>query len=321
MAIHAFRVMSGFQRIFAARDVLSVARPPFFWRTPMPQLRTFAFALPVLLASASAVADEPKAGKTKTTMADLSEGERPSPDKVTDDTGLEHLRGLEITLRPGYGSAGTKSPLLTKAGVPADTANSVGPLVNGASAPYGGGFAGQAFLGYRFHPIVSAGLRGGYRGASASNLSDGSTGLSRTSWDAGMYVRGYPLALSPSIRKFMDPWAGVGVEYMHDSQAFKNSLPVQGGGSIPFDRTIEHHAVAVPLGVGVDFRVLPMVSIGPSFEYTIANAIAGCVETSTNVPGLAGTTYCSNSEPGKSVLKADSYGVWTAGLDLRATLF
>jgi hypothetical protein len=227
-----------------------------------------------------------------------------------------HLRGLELELRPGLGSAGGDSPVRFQPG-PGVTFPDPPALLQGAS-PYGAGFIGQASLGYRFHPFVSAGVRGGYGISSASQVPDGSQNLSRTSWDAGFYVRAYPLAGSDSIRRYLDPWVGVGVEYMHDTQSFQRSTP-SNAGPVNADWTIDHHAVAVPLGIGIDYRLASMFSVGPSFTYAVAAPVAGCAGASAS--GFAGSNYCSNSGQGQGFIKANAYGVWSAGIDFRVTLF
>lgn len=233
-------------------------------------------------------------------------------------TGEEHLRGLEIMLRPTFGSASGDSPVQLAANPKVRVAGDPGAVLTGAS-PYGAGFVGQAFLGYRFHPLVSGGLRAGMRSASASTPSDGSTNLSRSSWDAGFYVRGYPLALSDSVRKYVDPWIVVGVEYMRDTQTFQRPTPTTRGSTIDADWSLDHHAVAVPIGIGIDYRVHPMISVGPSFEFAIAVPVAGCATQSA--PGFSTNGYCSNEDPGKGTIEAKTYAVWSAGLDLKVTLF
>lgn len=268
------------------------------------------FVMGVVSLPASTLAAEPDSGKTE---ASVPTAEAPKP-----STSEEHLRGLEFMLRPAIGSGGSNSPVRYEPTPIIQVAN-LGDLVNGSST-YGAGFVGQAFLGYRFHPIISAGLRGGFRTSSSSSLSDGSTDPSRTSWDAGFYVRAYPLALTESVRKYLDPWVSVGVEYMRDTQKFKRPVPTTGGASVQTDWDLDHHAVAVPIGVGVDYRVHPMISIGPSFEYAIASGVAGCLDITPPSP-FASQSYCTDKDPGKQVLKAKTYGVWSVGLDLKVTLF
>jgi hypothetical protein len=238
-------------------------------------------------------------------------GPRPA---AADDT---HLSGLELMLRPALGAGSAQSPVRyqARAGV---TGIDPGALLTGAS-PYGVGFVGQGFIGYRFHPVISAGLRAGLRTSSASGLNDGSSDLARSAWDAGLYVRGYPLALNEKVRRHLDPWLSVGVEYMRDQQTFQRPVRSSAGGSVKADWTLDHHAIAVPISLGVDYRVLSMLSIGPSFEYAIALGQAAC--TKVGASGYSSNEYCTDKDPGKQFLKAKTYGVWSIGLDLKLTLF
>ena len=75
----------------------------------------------------------------------------------------------------------------------------------------------------------------------------------------------------------------------------------------------------MPIDLGVDYRIHPMFSIGPSFEYTIASGVAGCAKQAAE--GYSSIKYCSDEDPGKQFLKANGYGVWSVALDLKVTLF
>jgi hypothetical protein len=221
------------------------------------------------------------------------------------------LKGVELMLRPAFGGAPSGSPVRFQPDPGVTVSGDPGALLQGAS-PWGSGFVGQAMVGYRFLPLLSAGLRGGVRMASASSLNDGSSNLSRMGWDAGVYARVYPLALDASLSKHLDPWVSAGVTYMRDTQSF--SRPI---GNVAADISIDHHAVAIPLAIGIDYRVNRFLSLGPSFEYALASTVAGCVSTSAS--GFVGSTYCSNEEPGKHFVKADGYGVWSGGVDAKVT--
>jgi hypothetical protein len=225
-------------------------------------------------------------------------------------------RGLELTVRGSTGAASSDSPVQLKPGAP--VAGDLGTLVRGAS-PYGVGFIGQAMLGLRLHPLVSFGLRGGLRTSSASDLDDGSADLERSSWDAGFYVRAYPMVSLRSLNARFEPWLGVGLGYMRDLQTFQRTAPTNTGANVTADVTFDHHALVVPLSLGVDYRIHPRVALGPSFEYAIAMGLDGCTEY--GAPGYSSVRYCSGEGVGKQVLDAKSYGVWSAGLDLRVTLF
>jgi opacity protein-like surface antigen len=230
----------------------------------------------------------------------------------------EHLTGLELMVRPAVGSGGARSPVRLRPGRGATLGLDTGALLDGAS-PYGVGFVGQAFLGYRFHPLFSLGLRAGMRTSTADELADGSDDLARSAWDAGLYARGYPLALHDGVRRHLDPWLSVGIAYMRDRQELERPVATSGGGSVQADWTLDHHAIAVPLALGVDYRVHSMLSIGPSFEYTLATGKAACVDVGAT--GYTSIDYCTDSEPGKTFLEARSYGVWSVGLDVKLTVF
>jgi opacity protein-like surface antigen len=224
-------------------------------------------------------------------------------------------RGLELMLRPGFGAASSESPLQLKSGV--NPGGDPGALLSGASA-YGSGFVGDASLGYRAHPLVGFGLAAGLRSSSASALADGTTDLSRSAYSAGFYVRAYPLARHVLGERF-DPWLSIGIRYQHDRQTFRRPTPVAGGGSVVADHSIDHHAIGVPVGLGLDYRVHERFALGPSFQYTPAFGIAGCFEQ--RAPGFVPNEQCSNSEPASRFLEAKSYGTWAVALDLRLTLF
>jgi hypothetical protein len=237
----------------------------------------------------------------------------PGPEQPkADQDSSAGLKGFELMLRPGFGGAPSDSPVKVS---PNGAQPGTPTLLTGAS-PWSSGFVGQASVGYRFIPFMSAGLRAGFRSVSASNPGDGSTNLSRTGWDGGLYLRFYPAVFAPAVSKHIDPWVSLGVGYSNDSQSLKKPLSVQGVGNIQADISVDHHAVAVPIAVGVDYRVAKFLSVGPSFELAINNPIAGCVATSA--PGLVGSTVCSNTETGKNV-KAETYLAWNAGLDAKVT--
>jgi hypothetical protein len=226
------------------------------------------------------------------------------------------LKGFELMLRPSFGGAPSDSPVKFAPQNGVQFQGDPGALMKGAS-PWGYGFVGQASVGYRFIPFVSAGLRGGFRSASGSNLDDGSKNLSRSGFDAGFYARFYPAVFAPELSKHLDPWFSVGIGYANDKQSFQKGLAASNGTTVQADVSLEHHAVTVPLAIGVDYRVTKFLSLGPSFELAINNPVAGCVSTSAT--GFAGTSYCSSSEPGKNFVKAETYMAWNAGLDAKVT--
>jgi hypothetical protein len=221
----------------------------------------------------------------------------------------ENNDGLEVMLRPAYGSAGGSSPVVYAPQGAALNAG-IGDVYGGTASPYGGGFVGDAWLGYRFSRFASIGVSGGYRASSASAVNDGTTNLARSAWGVGPYVRAY----APTLFGF-EGWLSVGAEYMHDEQTYDGTVA-----NVPVAVSLVHHGVAVPIGVGIDYRFLDVLGVGPSFFYSPVVAVAGCAGAQPQAPGYAGTNYCSN-DSGPKITAANGYGVWSVGLDVRVTVF
>lgn len=222
--------------------------------------------------------------------------------------------GFELMLRPGYGSAGSSSPVVYQpAGVV--TFPNPGSIYSGKASPYGGGFVGDAFVGYRMLPILSAGVFGDYHTSSATAPNDGTTNLSRSGWGLGFYARGYV----PFFGKF-EPWASIGVGYMHDSQSYKRAV-LTTAGPMPGDWSLTHHGVAIPLGIGVDYDVTPFFAVGPSFQYTVVAPAGACLKESISTSlGAGSSSYCTDQSDLQRITSAKGYGIWSIALDLRLTL-
>jgi hypothetical protein len=256
-------------------------------------LITFIFTLPLLLL-----------GATSTAFAAENEPARPEPSDA-------HLRGVEIALRPTIGGVGADSP------VTADASSGNAPAVfRSGSAPFGLAAGVSTQVGWRFHPLVSAGFRFDLGRVSADSPNDGTKELERETMGAGLYSRIYPLALNETMRRHFDPWLGVGAAYAHDVVTFTQPTPTNAG-NVDVKYQADRHAIAIPLGIGIDYRATEWLSIGPSFEYVLMDPIVGCVKAST--AGLPEEKICSDD--GKNGLVASSAGAWNAGLMLRVTPF
>lgn len=227
-------------------------------------------------------------------------------------SGMAHASnddGLEITLRPSFGSAGSKSPVVYNPDSGARLSSPPGKIYGGDASPYGAGFSGQGALGYRFIPFLSAGISAGFRNSSASAVDDATTDLARSAWMVGPYIRAYV----PSKMVFgFEPWLSVGAEYVHDTQTFGQPI-----GPVPAKWTIVHYGVAIPIGIGVDYRFLEYFAVGPSFQYAQTLSAQGCAKAEAT--GFASTNLCSGDTP--RLTESKTYGAWTLGLDLRVTLF
>jgi hypothetical protein len=215
--------------------------------------------------------------------------------------------GPEVDVRIAYGSAGKSSPVAYEppaggaiVGLP--VGDTIYGVPNQTAEPYGGGLIAQLSMGFRFIPFMSAGFSGGIRKASASAPDGTYSNNERSAWEIGPYLRGY-IPLVP----FIDPWIGIGVEYMSDTQKYSRS---------GVDWTLSHNGVAVPITIGIDYVALPLLKIGPSFQYTTVFPAGGCFKG--NAPGAASFSTCSDATP--QFTHPKGYNIWSIGLNARLSL-
>lgn len=220
--------------------------------------------------------------------------------------------GLEVNGRVAYGSAGGESPIAYEPAGFVRLANP-GPIFGKTAAPYGGGLLLQGGIGLRTGKFVSVGLGGGIRNASATSPDPQITDLTRSAWNVGPWVRVY-LPFVPIV----EPYVGLGVEYVNDRQTYKGPFANPNGGAVAgVDHTLEHHGIGVPLTLGVDYTIAKIFSIGPSFQYTLVFPAGGC--SKYNAANFASTSSCASDGDSKRFAAAKGYGVWSLGLSLRFT--
>jgi hypothetical protein len=218
--------------------------------------------------------------------------------------------GLEVTTRLGYGSAGSESPVFYEPhGIAlADP----GPIFSQKATPYGGGLIFQGGLGLRTGKYVSVGLSAGIRNASAESPSPEITDLKRSAWNAGPYVRVY-IPMVPIV----DPYIGLGVEYVSDRQQYLAPFRQPNGSAFPgVTHTLEYHGIGVPITLGVDYTIAKMFSVGPSFQYALVFPAGGCAKY--NAQNLASVSDCAADNQRFTAVKG--MGVWSIGLSLRLTV-
>lgn len=227
--------------------------------------------------------------------AEKDDAQRPSSDA--------HLRGLELTVRPTFGGVGGDAPVTVR------DRDAPLALQSGSSAyKWAAGVGAQ--IGWRFHPFVSAGLRADYASVGTEDVSGLAKDLSREAMGAGLYARIYPLATNESVRRHVDPWLSVGAGYARDVVSFKWTER-----ATTFDIEAQRHAIAIPIGIGFDYRATEWFSVGPSFEYVLVNPVAGCLKASVGARSEQTCTESSND------LVASSAGAWNGGITLRVTPF
>jgi hypothetical protein len=224
-------------------------------------------------------------------------------------TAPAHARDVEVDVRPGIGSSGSKSPVFFHNPTPNPTPYA-DSIVDQTQSPYRIGFDADVSAGIRLLPYLSVGIAGQIRTMSgvAPNDMSGITKPSRFAWGAGPYANGYLHLTSTRVV----PWAGVGVAYLQDTQSYNqesNNPPAQAS------VTTTHYGIAFPVSVGIEYPFSPLLRIGPSFTYARIIPITGC-STHTG-PGFV-PVHCDITSAGSgSFIEAQSYDAWTAGLDVR----
>jgi hypothetical protein len=246
------------------------------------------------------------------------------------------MRGFELEVRGqvqfGGGDSPVTAPTLGGTGADAAGANSPrGELLDPAGTarigqgftPYGWDlFAFAITLGYRLHPSVSVGVFFSYAsysindGADTGDAPDSTSRLSRQEWSLGAYGRYYVTFLHPRLQ----PWVELGVGYNGDIAAYSrpvgqavNANPETG------DYTLQQDGIVVPAAVGLDVRIAPFLSVGPTVGYARVFPIRGCVEVVLDNfaqgSSLQPTNTCSSPPVANS-----GYGVFDAGIYAKVTL-
>jgi hypothetical protein len=199
---------------------------------------------------------------------------------------------LELIAHAGYANAGSH-PVATYSG----SITPFATLENGQIAPYGGHFAGEIAGGWRLTKTWSLGGVLGLRFSSIDHSVDLLTDrdLSRSAWTLGGYVRWSPELETP----WLLPWLSLGLGLALDSQFF--TFGSEGSTGPTVARNI---GLAIPVQVGLGFRVARALSTGPFASYS-------------PVIGLAG----SSAGAGAGDIDAKTYGVWGLGLEARVLAF
>jgi hypothetical protein len=117
-----------------------------------------------------------------------------------------------------------------------------------------------------------------------------------------------------------DPWVSAGATYVYDTQTYDQIVTVSGLGDVTMPISLAHHGIGIPLALGIDYRVLPFLAVGPFFRYEPVVAVAGCMSSNPTQPNVIGASYCSTADSRERVTGADNYGIWSLLLELRLAL-
>jgi hypothetical protein len=199
-----------------------------------------------------------------------------------------------------------------------------GNILRGTENPYSYDPFGLSFLaGYRFLPELSAGAWFSYASfqvldnTDTGDYQDGTSQLQRSFWQLGAYARYYFVKLHPRLQ----PWVELGLGYSNDTSSYVRGGAVQGssGQSVVQDYYVTHRGLAVPLTVGLDWRLAPVFSLGPAIGYERVFGLSGCVDSepqtdATHTTMLQAVNTCS-SPP----VQTNGYGVFFGGIFAKVT--
>ena len=242
------------------------------------------------------------------------------------------LRGFEVQAFGGVAYGGGDSPLQAPNvyGSAFQTVNPAGTILN----PAGGKTIGQSFSPYTYDPLgfaFQAGFRplpawsfglffsyanyGNNADPDTGDLPDGTGGLERVRWSLGAYARYYLTTLSSRLQ----PWAQVGIGYVDDSASYSHPLGfgvTNGGGFDNGNYLLDYHGLAIPISVGLDWRLAPVFAVGPFFTYEQAIPVGGCLQITVDQSrsGVGPVNTCDGG-----VAQAQTYGSILGGLFAKLT--
>jgi hypothetical protein len=193
--------------------------------------------------------------------------------------------------------------------------------VGAGFTPYGWDpFAFAITLGYRILPSLSAGAFFSYASyaikasADSGDSPDGTARLSRQEWTLGAYGRYYVTFLHPRLH----PWVELGVGYNGDIAVYSRPVGQATTGAETGDYTLQQDGIVVPVNIGLDVRLAPFLSVGPTVGYSRVFPIRGCIEVVIDNMAPVGITpinTCSSPPVANS-----GYGVFDVGIYAKVTV-
>lgn len=223
-------------------------------------------------------------------------------------------------------SAGGDSPVQAPSLYPSGSGNPTGTLLNPSSCPsgqactpYGVDPFGLDFsAGWRFLPQLSLGAFFSYasynvqNGADTGDAPDFTSQLTRSHYVGGVYARYYVTTLSPRLQ----PWVELGLGYSYDAASYQRPMGQASNGQPETGfYNVSARGLAVPVTVGLDWRLAPFFAVGPTFGYEPIIPLGGCVEVDVDQYSFVpGQNTCS-SPP----VSANYYGVFFGGIFAKVT--
>jgi hypothetical protein len=240
------------------------------------------------------------------------------------------LHGLELQLRGFLAYAGDYSPVQAHSLYAPSSSNPTGAILNPASCPPGSNpscspygidaFAPGVSLGWRVRSRISVGAFFSYynynsqNGTDVGDANDGTSQLNRVHWVLGAYGRYYFTWVSRKLQ----PWVELGFGYSDDEASYDRTLGMSTmSGPEPAYYKIGEKGLAVPVTLGLDWRLAPIFSVGPIVGYETIFPLQGCVDVEPNDPT---SPVQPQNTCARSVVQSSVYGVFFAGVQVKVTI-
>jgi hypothetical protein len=230
------------------------------------------------------------------------------------------MSGFELQLRVGVTVPEGSSPVRAPNLYPPITGDAVGDILRGKESPYGPDFLGLTVaLGYRIFPWLSVGASFSYAtfnvldGTDTGDSPDYTSQLERQYWSLAAYGRYYFVGLSPRLQ----PWVELGFGYSDDNaNYYRNTIQKSGSGGPELQQyLLEDRGLLASLTAGLDWRLAPVFSVGPSVGYSRIFPLKGCVTVNVDsMSPVPGVDTCSSS-----TVSTNGYGLFFAGAFVKLT--
>jgi hypothetical protein len=252
------------------------------------------------------------------------------------------MRGFEIEVAGMVQTGGGNSPVQAPTLWPTTTGSMGFPRgtildpATAATVPTGS----EAFTPYSLDPIALS-IRVGYRilhdlsvgaffsfaqydvndGTDTGLSPDGTSQLERQQVTVGAYARYY----FTHFHRRLQPWVLVGVGFNYDIAAYTRSVGQATGGMAGANPEtgnyiLQQEGIVVPVAVGLDWRLAPVFSVGPTLGLARVFPVKGCVEVDVDqyapAPLQGGANTCS-SPP----VENHGYDNFYAGIYAKITFF
>jgi hypothetical protein len=196
--------------------------------------------------------------------------------------------------------------------------DATGDILEGKESPYGPALPGfTATLGYRFLPWLSAGLSFSYAmffvndGTDIGDYADTTSQLQRQYWSLAAYGRYY----FANLHRRLEPWVELGLGYSDDNASYDRAAIQSTQGAEHQQYLLEEQGLAPSLTAGLDWRLAPVLAIGPSLGYSRVFPLRACVTVNVDAMSpVPGVDTCSSSR-----VSGNGYGVFLAGVYFKLT--